>query len=109
MLVLLVEFDRLFIVEPTDLAVYANADEAVRAQLIEDLCELALATTHDRREHEKLGAFFEIKHAVDDLLGRLGLDLLAAVVAIRMPDARPKQSQVVVDLGDRADGRSRVA
>ena len=51
----------------------------------------------------------ELHHLVDDLLGRLRLDRAAAVVAVRMPDPRPEQAQVVVDLGDRADRRARVA
>ena len=37
------------------------------------------------------------------------LDRLAAVVAVRLADPRPEQAQVVVDLGDGADRRARVA
>ena len=51
----------------------------------------------------------ELHDLVDDLLGRLPGDRLAADVAVRMADARPQQAQVVVDLGDRADRRPRVA
>src|SRR5439155_17250747 len=40
---------------------------------------------------------------------RLPGDRLATDVAVWMADARPQQAQVVVDLGDRADGRARVA
>ena len=36
-------------------------------------------------------------------------DRRAAVGAVRLPDPRPEQAQVVVDLGDRADRRARVA
>ncbi len=46
---------------------------------------------------------------VDDLLGRLRLDRSPTVMAVRMPDPGPEQPQVVVDLGDRADRRARVA
>ena len=46
---------------------------------------------------------------VDDLLGRLRGDRPAAVEAVRLADPRPQQAQVVVDLGDRADRRPRVA
>ena len=46
---------------------------------------------------------------VDDLLGRLGGDRPPAVEAVRLADPRPQQAQVVVDLGDRADRRARVA
>ena len=68
-----------------------------------------LRPAHDRRQHHELGALGQHHHLVDDLLGRLGLDRAAAVVAVRMPDPRPQQAQVVVDLGDRADRRARVA
>ena len=37
------------------------------------------------------------------------VDRPAAVGAVRMADPRPEQAQVVVDLGDRADRRARVA
>jgi hypothetical protein len=46
---------------------------------------------------------------VDDLLGGLAGDGLAAVGTVRHADAREEQSQVVVDLGDGADGRAGVA
>ena len=51
----------------------------------------------------------QLHHLVDDLLGGLPGDRLAADVAVRLADARPQQAQVVVDLGDRADRRARVA
>src|SRR3712207_7461127 len=41
-------------------------------------------------------------------LFRSTLDLVA-VGAVRMPDTREQQPQVVVDLGDRADRRPRIA
>ena len=46
---------------------------------------------------------------VDDLLHRLLLDRPAAVGAVRPAGAGEEQAQVVVDLGDGADGRARVA
>ena len=103
---LLVERDLLL--EPPQLAVDLHAREALGAQLLEELPVLALAAADDRREHHELRALLERHHLVDDLLGRLGRDRPAAVVAVRMADPRPQQAQVVVDLGDRADGRARV-
>ena len=47
-------------------------------------------------------------HQVEDPLERLRRDLAAAVVAVRHADVGEQQAQVVVDLGDRADGRARV-
>ena len=104
---LLVEVDVLL--EPAQLAVDLHAREALGAQLLEQLAVLALAPPHHRRQHHEPGALLERHHLVDDLLGRLGRDRAAAVVAVRMPDPRPQQAQVVVDLGDRADRGARVA
>ena len=53
-------------------------------------------------------SFGQREDAVDDLLDALALDLVA-VGTVRMADAREQQPQVVVDLGDRADRRARVA
>ena len=47
-------------------------------------------------------------HQVEDALERLRRDLAAAVVAVRHADVGEQQPQVVVDLGDRADGRARI-
>ena len=106
-LVLLVEDDLLL--EPAQLAVDLHAREAVRPQLLEELAVLALAPPHDRRQHHELGAVGELHHLVDHLLRRLRGDRAAAVKAVRMADPGPEQAQVVVDLGDRADRRARVA
>ena len=83
--------------------------EALRRQLGEQLVVLALAPAHDRRQHLEPGALGELEHAVDDLLRGLAGDRRAAVRAVRHADAGVEQPQVVVDLGDRADGRPRVA
>ena len=45
---------------------------------------------------------------VDDLLGRLAADRAAALRAVRMSDPRVQHPEVVVDLGDRPDGRAGV-
>ena len=107
MLELLVEHD--LVLEHPQLAVDLHAQEALGAQLLERLAVLALAPAHDRREDHEARALLELHDLVDDLLGRLAGDRLAAVVAVRLADARPQQAQVVVDLGDRADRRPRVA
>src|SRR5205085_8971850 len=46
---------------------------------------------------------------VDDLLDGLADDRPAADRAVRLAHGRPQKPQVVVDLGDGADGRARVA
>ena len=54
-------------------------------------------------------ALRQLVHLVDHLLDRLALDLAPADRAVHAADAREEQPQVVVDLGDRADGRPRVS
>src|SRR3712207_7748461 len=49
------------------------------------------------------GALLEGHHLVEDLLRRLRRDRGPAVEAEGLPDPRPEQAEVVVDLRDRAD------
>ena len=104
---LLVEVDVLL--EPAQLAVDLDPREALGAQLLEQLPVLALAPSDHGRQHHELLAVLERHDLVDDLLRRLGRDRAAAVVAVRVPDPRPQQAQVVVDLGDGADRGAGVA
>ena len=92
-----------------DLTVDPGAREALPRELVEQRVVLALAAAHHRREHLEPGAVGQLQHPVDDLLRRLAGDELAAVRAVRHADPRVEQAQVVVDLGDRADGGARVA
>ncbi len=59
--------------------------------------------------HEQPRALGQRRQAPRDHLGRLARDLVAAVAAEGVPDARPEQAHVVVDLGRGADGRPRIA
>ncbi len=95
--------------ELPDLTVDPGARIALAAQLFQKLAVLALATTDDRREDLEPRALGERHDLIDDLLGRLAPDRPAAVVAMRMSDPREQHAQVVVDLGDGADRRPRVA
>ena len=81
----------------------------VVAQLGQQLDERPLLLAHHRREHREARPLGQLQHPVDHLLDGLRGDRLAAVVAVHAADAREEQAQVVVDLGDRADGRARVA
>ena len=104
---LLVELD--VVLEQPLLAVDLHACEAVAAELLEDVLELALAIAHDRRVHGELRPLVDPEHLLDDLVERLPCDRPAADRAVRAPDAGVQEAEVVVDLGDRADGRPRVA
>ena len=104
---LLVERRRL--VERVLLAVHLDPREALVAQLLEELPVLALAVADDRRVDGEPRAVRQREDLLDDRVDRLAGDLPAADRAVRPADPRVEQAQVVVDLGDRADGRTRVA
>ena len=91
------------------LAVDPDADEALLAGALEHPVALGLAILDQRAEDEEPRALRQREHLVDDLAHRLALDLAAALGAVRMADAGEQQPHVVVDLGDRADRRARVA
>ena len=92
-----------------DLAVDPGPREALALELGEQVDVLALAGPHDRCEHLEPGLLGQLEQPVDDLLRALPGDRLAADRAVRSPGAREQQAEVVVDLGDGADGRARVA
>ena len=104
---LLVERGRLL--EQVLLAVDLDAREALVAELLEQVAELALAVAHDRRVDREARALGQREDLLDDRVDRLPGDRPPADRAVRPPDARVEQAQVVVDLGDGADGRARVA
>ena len=94
--------------EVDHLAVDPDADEALAAGAVEDPVALGLAVLDERAEDEQPRPLRQGQDLVDDLLDGLALDRVA-VRAVRDADPREQQAQVVVDLGDRADGRARVA
>src|SRR6185437_9326478 len=79
--------------------------------------EFALAPAHDgRQDHQargllagRSGSFSPIENGAHNLFGRLPHDGLAALRAVLGSDRGPKQAEVVVNLGDGADGRTRAA
>ena len=85
-------------------AVHAGARIALGQQVLEEVNELALACTDDGREDLQAGAFGVLLQNVHDLLRGLLGDFFAAFGAVRVADARPEQTHVVVDFGDGTDG-----
>ena len=97
------------VLERLELTVDAGLGEAARTQVLELLLELALAAPHDRREHVDALVLRIGHHEVDDPLERLARDGAATVRAMGHADVREEQAQVVVNLGDRAHRRTRIA
>ena len=96
------------LLERSELAVDARLRVAALPQRSELLLELALAAADDRRQHVDPFVLRIEHHHVGDALERLARDLLAAARAVRHADICEQQTQVVVDLGDRADRGSGV-
>ena len=82
---------------------------ALAQKVGELLAVLALAAAHHRREQIKPRALGQSEDAVDHLRDGLALDRQPGRRRIGHADARPQKPHVVVDLGDRADGRARIA
>lgn len=75
----------------------------------EQVDELPLALAHEGREDLEAAALGQLKHPVDDGLRRLARDGTAALGAVGLADTGEEEAEVVVDLGDGADRRARVA
>ena len=106
-LVLLVEL-RHALLEDVLLAVDLDAGEALARQVLEHVLVLALAIADDGRVDREPRPLLELQHLVDDRVEALPGDRLAADRAVRPPDPRVEEAQVVVDLGHGADGRARI-
>ena len=91
-----------------ELAIDADADEALLPGGLEDTVALGLAVLDERAEDEDPGTVRQGADPIDDLLRALAGDLAATLGTVRMTDAREEQPEVVVDLGHRADRRTRV-
>ena len=85
-------------------AVHAGARIALGQQVLEEVHELALTCADDGRENLQAGAFGVLLQNVHNLLRGLLGNFFAAFGAVRVTDARPEQTHVIVDFGDGTDG-----
>ena len=92
-----------------DLAVDPGPGEPLGLELGEQVDVLPLAGPDHRREDLEPGPLGQGEETVDDLLGALPGDRLTARRTVRPPGPGEQEPQVVVDLGDGADGRAGVA
>ena len=97
------------VVDLVHLAVDAHTHKAGLAHILEDLLVFAFARVDQRRHQQQPSAVGQCQQGIDDLLHGLLANRRAAVGAVGEADAREEQAQIVVDLGDRAHGRARVA
>ena len=92
-----------------ELAVDLHPLEAALHVVGELLAVLALAAAHHGRQQIEPRALGQRQHPVDHLRNRLAFDRQPGRRRIGHAHARPQQPHVIVDLGDGADGRARIA
>ena len=90
-------------------AIDPRADVALAQHQLAHLLVAALAPPDDGREQNQLRSLRQCHQAVDNLLGALRADGLAALRAVGVGDVAPEQTQVVEDFGDGGDDGTRVA
>ena len=89
-------------------AIHPEAHIAARLHGSEQLGELAFFLARHWRQHHQARVLGQRQHRVHHLADGLRLQRQLVVWAIGRAGARIQQTQVVVDLGHRADGRARV-
>ena len=87
-----------------DLSVHPRPQEAAFQQILEQVFVLTLLPLDQRREDLELRAVGQTQDTVENVFSRLSCDRSAALMATRRADAGEEDAQIVVDLGDRADG-----
>ena len=95
-------------IEFMHLAVDAGAHEALRLQIAQGGLVAALAILHQGCKQQHGGTLGHLQHLVHHLAHGLRLERQTVVGAVRYSRPRVQQTQVVVDLGDGADGGARV-
>ena len=91
------------------LSVHHHPHESVFAGSLEEVAELAFAPAHEGGEDLDARSVLELQELLDDLGRALAPDGLAALGAVGCPDARPEKAEVIVDLGNGANGRAWIA
>jgi hypothetical protein len=103
---LLVEVDVLL--ERVHLGIHPYPREAGAARFLEKCLVLPFPIAHQRRQYRKAGPFRKPGELVDDLLRGLSRHRPATAMTGEPPDSGEEDTEVVVDLGDGADGGARV-
>ena len=91
------------------LPVNESAGEALGAQVTQFFDKLTLFTAHNGGKKLEAGALRVVEQRIDHLLWGLSRDERAAHGAVRNAVTGEEKTQIIVDFGDRSDGRARVA
>ena len=96
------------VTQPYHRAVDARPNKSLLQQILEQVAVFALLPADQRSENRILRIFRQQLDPLQNLLAGLGRDLTSAVRTMPLPGPREQHPQVIVDFGDRADGRSRI-
>ena len=102
-------FQNWSVLESNQFAVDDRTRVAGRLQLIDQVLIFTLASTHDRRQNLETRSLIHGTHSIHNLLGSLRLNACATLRAVSDPRTRVQQTQVVVNLSNRANRGTRVA
>ena len=91
-----------------DLSVDTGARESLTQEVGEQRLVLALSSAHYRCQYLESRSLLQFHHLVDDLFGSLFGQPLPVVNTVLHADSCIQETQIVVHLGDRADGGTRV-
>ena len=106
---LLVELRQIVGAEVVLHSVHAHTAEARLSGRLVHALTFALAIAQEWAEHEDACAVRELEDLFNDLVERDATDRAVTLWAVRGSGARVEKSEVVPDLSDRADGRTRIA
>ena len=73
------------------LSIHPHPDKALLHGSLEQLPELAFATSHEGGHHLDLGALGPVEHRLGDLRGALATNRLTVIGTVRGPSPSPKQ------------------
>src|SRR5204863_3124444 len=90
--------------EVVDLAAHSHPNEPTLAYIFQHVPEFALAASHHRREHLDPALLRPAQHRIRNLTCTLTGHRSPVIGTVGHADPGPEQSEVIVDLGDRADG-----
>ena len=94
------------VVEADRPAVDPDAGEPRAPEVVPEGGEFLPLAPLDRRHDVDLRPFGQVQDLLDDLVGRLRADRLAAARTVGLAEPGEEDPEVVVDLGDRPDGRA---
>lgn len=97
-----------FFLQPQDSSVHPNAKEPLPSCFLEDVPVFTFLSPDKRCKDFNAFPGKIAKNHGEDFIDRVAVDPFPAKRAVRSPDPAEKQSQVIIDFGDGADGRPRV-